>query len=67
MKRRIIKTTLSLLLGLTLCSFGDDERQKTLTAAPISSAEALPNLQGEAALAHLKQRGIYQTIRTTGG
>ena len=39
------------------------QRQNTLSAAPISSAEALPNLQGEAALAHLKQRGIYQTIR----
>ena len=63
MKRRTIKTTLSLLLGLALWSFGHDERQKTLSAAPISSAEALPNLQGEAALAHLKQRGIYQTIR----
>ena len=63
MKRRTIKTTLSVLLGLTLWSFGHDERQKTLCAAPISSAEALPNLQGEAALAHLKQRGIYQTIR----
>ncbi len=66
MQRRIIITviTLSLLLGLALWSVGHDaQRQKTLCAAPISSAEALPTLQGEAALAHLKQRGIYQTIR----
>ena len=39
------------------------QRQNTLSAVPISSVEALPNLQGEAALAHLKQRGIDQTIR----
>ena len=66
MQRRITITaiTLSLLLGLALWSLGHDaQRQKPLSAAPISSAEALPNLQGEAALAHLKQRGIYQTIR----
>ena len=65
-QRRIIITaiTLSLLLGLALWSLGQDaQRQNTLSAAPISSAEALPNLQGEAAVAHLKQRGIYQTIR----
>jgi hypothetical protein len=59
----VLAGVLSLLLGLTLWSFGHDERQNTLSAAPIRSAEALPTLQGEAALAHLKQRGIDQTIR----
>lgn len=59
----VLAGVLGSLLGLALWSFGHDERQKTLSAAPISSAEALPNLQSEAALAHLKQRGIYQTIR----
>ena len=59
----VLAGVLSLLLGPTLWSFGHDERQNTLSAAPISSAEALPTLQGEAALAHLKQCGIDQTIR----
>jgi hypothetical protein len=59
----VLAGVLGVQLGLTLWSFGHDERQKALGAAPISSAEALPTLQGEAALAHLKQRGLYQTIR----
>ena len=44
----ITAITLSLLVGLALWSLGHDApRQNTLSAAPISSAEALPNLQGE--------------------
>ncbi len=59
MQRRIIITaiTLGLLLSLGLWSGGRDaRRQQTLSAAPANPKAALPNLQGEAALAHLKQQ-----------